>query len=60
MMGLQNQLEIELESESYELADQRMSNLEKITTLKYFKKNLVPFGEYTPYRDWETDRKSVV
>jgi apolipoprotein N-acyltransferase len=40
---------IELESDMYLAGDQRLSNLESITTLKYFKKNLVPFGEYTPF-----------
>jgi len=41
--------ELDLESDMYLAGEQRMSNLESITTLKYFKKNLVPFGEYTPF-----------
>ena len=38
-----------LESDMYLAGEQRLNNLESITTLKYFKKNLVPFGEYTPF-----------
>lgn len=41
--------ELELESDMYLAGDQRLSNLESIRTFKYFKKNLVPFGEYTPF-----------
>jgi apolipoprotein N-acyltransferase len=37
------------ETDLYLAGEQRLNNLETINTMKYFKKNLVPFGEYTPF-----------
>jgi apolipoprotein N-acyltransferase len=47
--GTASEENLDPETDLYLAGEERLNNLETINTMKYFKKNLVPFGEYTPF-----------